>query len=292
MGKAYLARRDGDEPVSYWHPSLEPALAETLGIIVFQERVLRVAMDLAGFSGSQADLLRRSMSRKRSYEAMEDQRGAFLAGARERGVDETVADTVFTHLLGFASYGFCKSHAAAFAQTAYDTLWLRAHYPAEYYCGVLNNEPMGFYAPAQIVRDAQEHGVDYRDVAAWNGLANPSAIKEGQSLRVAPPAQPNVRVSPLDGAVVLDWGWDTAAVAATEGDDGSGFVFEGYNLYQLPSANASLAQGTRVGTYDLENGVATILGIDLDQESGVILDVPLQIGSDARPGERLDRVGR
>ncbi len=96
-----------------------------------------------------------------------------------------------------------------------------------------------------------------------------------------PPAAPSVRVAQLDGAIVLDWGWDPAAVAATEGDDGSGFVFEGYNLYQLPSSDASLAQAAKIATYDLENGVATILGIRLDPQSGVILDVPLQVGSDA-----------
>ena len=96
----------------------------------------------------------------------------------------------------------------------------------------------------------------------------------------SPPAGPDVRVSELDGRVLLDWSWNAEAIVQTEGDDGSGFLFEGYNLYQLPSAEAPLDQGTRLGTYDLENGVASILGIALDDESGVILEVPLQVGSD------------
>ena len=96
----------------------------------------------------------------------------------------------------------------------------------------------------------------------------------------SPPAGADVRVSELDGRVLLDWSWNEEAIAQTEGDDGSGFLFEGYNLYQLPSAEAPLAQGTRLATYDLENGVASILGIALDDESGVILEVPLQVGSD------------
>ena len=96
----------------------------------------------------------------------------------------------------------------------------------------------------------------------------------------SPPAGPDVRVTELEARVLLDWGWNDEAIRQTEGDDGSGFLFEGYNLYQLPSAEAPLAQGTRLATYDMENGVASILGIDLDDESGVILEVPLQVGSD------------
>ena len=159
MAKAYMNRRDGDEPVAYWHPSLEPVLEETLGIIVFQEQVLRTAMAIAGFTGAQADGLRRSMSRKRSLEAMEKWRAQFVAGAGEREIDPAVANFVFDHLLGFASYGFCKSHAAAFAKITYVTAWLKCHHPAAFYCGVLNNQPMGFYSVEVVLEDAKRHGV-------------------------------------------------------------------------------------------------------------------------------------
>jgi error-prone DNA polymerase len=159
MAKAYLARRDGEQPVSYWHPSLEPVLAETLGIIVFQEQVLRVAMAIAGFTGAQADGLRRAMSRKRSLQAMEAWREQFLEGARQRNVDPATANMVFDNLLGFASYGFCKSHAAAFAQLTYVTVWLKCHYPAPFFCALLNAQPMGFYSVEVVVEDAKRHGI-------------------------------------------------------------------------------------------------------------------------------------
>ncbi len=159
MTRAYLARRDGDEPVRYWHPSLEPILAETLGVLVFQEQVLRVAMAIAGFDGAQADGLRRAMGRKRSHQAMERWRSDFVAGAAIRGIDAATAHDIFDKLMGFASYGFCKSHAAAFARLSYVTAWLKWHYPAEFYCGLLNAQPMGFYSIAVIVEDARRHGI-------------------------------------------------------------------------------------------------------------------------------------
>jgi len=159
MVHPFFRRRQGLEPVQYMHPMLEPILAETLGIVVFQEQVIRVAMTMGGFSAGEADLLRRAMSRHRAEEEMARFRERFVRGAVAQGVAESVADTMFTQLSGFASYGFCKSHAAAFGKTAYDTVWLRAHYPAAWYCGVLNNEPMGFYAPRVVVSDARRHGV-------------------------------------------------------------------------------------------------------------------------------------
>src|SRR5581483_6504123 len=140
----YIARRMGREPVSYDHPSLEPVLKETLGVILFQEQVLQVAMAIAGFTAGQADSLRRAMSRKRSHEAMAELWPQFRAGAAARGVDETTARTVFEKLLGFAAFGFPKSHSAAFALLAYESAWLKLHYPAPFYCALFNNQPMGF----------------------------------------------------------------------------------------------------------------------------------------------------
>jgi error-prone DNA polymerase len=159
MVHPFLRRRQGTEPVSYLHPLLEPILAETLGVVIFQEQVIRIAMRMGQFSAGEADMLRRAMSRHRSEEQMEGFRRRFVAGALAQGVPRETAEEVFGKLAGFASFGFCKSHAAAFAQLAYETLYLRAHYPAEYYCALLNNQPMGFYPPRVLVGDARRRGV-------------------------------------------------------------------------------------------------------------------------------------
>lgn len=158
MVHPYLRRRRHEEAVTYFHSSLEPVLQETLGVILFQEQVLRVAMVIAGFSGAEADGLRRAMSRQRTPEEMARWQARFMAGAAQFGLLESEASEIFAKLAAFAGYGFCKSHAAAFAQTAYHTLYLRHYYPAEYYCGLLNARP-GYWGPDVIVGDARRHGV-------------------------------------------------------------------------------------------------------------------------------------
>jgi error-prone DNA polymerase len=142
------------------HPLLAEPLRETLGVVVFQDQVLEVAMALAGFSVGEAEGLRRAMSRKRSHAALEAYRGRFLEGAARNGVDEETADLVFDKLVGFSGFGFPKSHAAAFALLAYQSAWLRHYHPAEFLCALLNAQPMGFYPPATLVRDAQRRGVE------------------------------------------------------------------------------------------------------------------------------------
>lgn len=174
----FFQRRLGLQEVTYPHPLLEPILKETLGVVVFQEQVIRIAMAMGQFSAGEADMLRRAMSRHRSSEEMASFRDRFMAGALDQGVPAETASQVFTSLTGFASYGFCKSHAAAFAKTSYDTLYLRAHYPAEYYCALLNNQPMGFYAPRVLVGDARQHGVRTLPVHVNRSLAACS-IEEG-----------------------------------------------------------------------------------------------------------------
>ncbi len=159
MVHPFFRRRMGLEPVTYAHPMLKPILEETLGVIVFQEQAIRVAMVMGGFSPGEADLLRRAMSRHRSEEEMASFRERFVRGAMGQGVSRDIAERVFAQMAGFAAYGFCKSHAAAFAKTAYDTLYLRAHYPVEYACALLNNQPMGFYPPRVLIGDARRHGV-------------------------------------------------------------------------------------------------------------------------------------
>jgi error-prone DNA polymerase len=164
------------------HPLLYEALRETLGVIVFQDQVLEVATALAGFSIGEAEGLRRAMSRKRSLEAIEAFRGRFVEGSVERGVDGEVADAVFDKLVGFSGFGFPKSHAAAFGLLAYQSAWLRHHYPREFLCALLNAQPMGFYPPSSLVRDAQRRGVEVRPPDV-----NRSAAKcalEGSAVRV------------------------------------------------------------------------------------------------------------
>jgi error-prone DNA polymerase len=142
------------------HPLLAEPLRETLGVVVFQDQVLEVAMALAGFSVGEAEALRRAMSRKRSEAAIEALRGRFLEGALRNGVDEATANLVYDKLAAFSGFGFPKSHAAAFALLAYQSAWLRRTYPAEFLCALLNAQPMGFYPPASLVRDGQRRGVE------------------------------------------------------------------------------------------------------------------------------------
>ena len=141
------------------HALLAEPLRETLGVVVFQDQVLEVAMALAGFTVGEAEALRRAMSRKRSEEAIEALRPRFVEGALANGVAEELANRVYDKLVGFSGFGFPQSHSAAFALLAYQSAWLRHHYPAEFLCALLNAQPMGFYPPASLVRDGQRRGV-------------------------------------------------------------------------------------------------------------------------------------
>ena len=166
----------------YDHPLLEEPLRETLGVVVFQEQVLGVATALAGFSVGEAEGLRRAMSRKRSREAVEAFHGRFVEGAIGRGVDRETAEAVFQKLNGFAAFGFPKSHAAAFGLLAYQSAWLRHHYPREFLCALLNAQPMGFYPPSSLVRDAQRRGVEVRPPHV--NLSAAKCALEGEAVRV------------------------------------------------------------------------------------------------------------
>jgi error-prone DNA polymerase len=152
-------QRKGATDYEVDHPYLKEVLRDTLGVVLFQDQVMQVAKELAGFTDGQADGLRRAMSRRRSAEAMQGFREEFLNGAAMRGVDEATATKVFDKLVGFSEFGFPKSHAAAFAVLAFQSAWLRFHYPAEYLCALFNNQPMGFYAPHVLVGDGRRHGV-------------------------------------------------------------------------------------------------------------------------------------
>lgn len=164
MVHPYLRRRNGLEPVTYAHPLLEPILKRTLGVPLFQEQLLRMAMTVGGFSGGEAEELRRAMGFKRSEQKMKPIEARLRAGMKERGITGKTADGVVRSIVSFALYGFPESHAASFALIAYASAWLKTHYPAAFTCALLNNQPMGFYHPSTLVKDAQRHGVRFRAV--------------------------------------------------------------------------------------------------------------------------------
>ncbi|MDE0894836.1 MAG: error-prone DNA polymerase, partial [Acidimicrobiales bacterium] len=158
----YIRRRNGQEEVTYLHPSCEDALAGTLGIPLFQEQLMRLSMDVAGFTAGEADRLRQAMGSKRSHARMEALQQRFLDGAGERGVPSDVAGQVWQKLAAFADYGFPESHAVSFAHLVYASSWLKFHHPAAFCAGLLNAQPMGFYSPHTLVQDARRHGVEVR----------------------------------------------------------------------------------------------------------------------------------
>ena len=155
----FIRRRHGREPVVVPHPAMERILRRTYGVIVYQEQVIEVAAAVAGFSLAEADLLRRTMTHERSMEEMDAIGRNFVEKAMARGATQEVADEVFRQLRGFAAYGFNKAHAACFAIVCNASAWLKAHYPAEFYAGILNNQPMGFYSPRVVLNDARRFGL-------------------------------------------------------------------------------------------------------------------------------------
>ena len=155
----YIRRKQGREVVTYAHPLLEPILRDTLGVILYQEQIIEIAMHVAGMKPGRADGFRRAMTRHLNRIEMSSLEDEFISGCRGNGVPREVADQLFSAVQGFAVYGFCRSHAAAFARTSYETAWLKLHHPVEFACGLLNNQPMGFYHPSVLVEDFKRHGL-------------------------------------------------------------------------------------------------------------------------------------
>jgi DNA polymerase III alpha subunit len=156
----YLRRKQGLEPVTYLHPSLEPALRDSMGVILYQEQVMRIAIEVAGFSPADSDGFRRAMGTWRSSREMEKLHRQFVEGClRQPGMTDEMAEELFRQVAAFASFGFAKSHAAAFARTAYESAFLKLFYPAQFLTGLINAQPMGFYPVEVLVNDAKRHGV-------------------------------------------------------------------------------------------------------------------------------------
>ncbi|MFC3166612.1 error-prone DNA polymerase [Paracoccus fontiphilus] len=189
MVHPYLRRREGLEPVEYPTPELEKVLGKTLGVPLFQEQAMRVAIECAGFTPGEADMLRKSMATFKFTGGVSAFKDKLVTGMVARGYDPDFAERTFRQLEGFGSYGFPESHAASFALVAYASAWLKCWHPDAFCAALLNSQPMGFYAPAQIVRDAQEHGVEIRPVCVnasrWDCTLEPTGRPEDEGSRFA-----------------------------------------------------------------------------------------------------------
>src|SRR6266508_3772513 len=179
----YIRRRNGTEPVTYLHPLLQRSLAKTLGVPLFQEQLMQMAVDVAGFSAAEADQLRQAMSAKRSAERMERLRARLYAGMAERGISGRTADEIYARLAAFADFGFPESHSVSFAYLVYASAWLKLHYPAAFLAALLNAQPMGFYAPSTLVADARRHGVEVRGPDV-NASAAEATLEPGPAVRL------------------------------------------------------------------------------------------------------------
>jgi len=179
MVHPYIRRRRGREPVTYPHPSLEPILRRTLGVPLFQEQLLKMAMVTAGFTATEAEELRRAFGFKRSERLMAEVEAKLRAGMARQGIHGAAAEEIVHAITAFALYGFPESHASSFALLAYGSAYLRVHHPAAFYASLLNNQPMGFYHPATIVKDAQRHGLRILPIdvtrSAWLCTIEPAA---------------------------------------------------------------------------------------------------------------------
>jgi DNA-directed DNA polymerase III PolC len=187
MVHPYIRRRNGEEAVSFPSDALGRVLGKTLGVPLFQEQAMQIAIIGAGFTPEEADRLRRSLATFKKHGNVSEFRARFLRGMAQNGYDMDFAERCFSQIEGFGSYGFPESHAASFALLVYASAWIKCHHPAIFACALLNSQPMGFYAPAQIVRDAREHGVTVRPVcvnaSCWDNTVEPDG-RGGLALRL------------------------------------------------------------------------------------------------------------
>ena len=181
----YIRRRNGLDPVVYDHPSMESALRKTLGVPLFQEQLMQLAVDCAGFSGAEADQLRRAMGSKRSTERMQRLRGRFFDGMRGlHGADDEVIDRVYEKLEAFANFGFPESHSLSFASLVFYSSWFKLHHPAAFCAALLRAQPMGFYSPQSLVADARRHGVTVHGPCVAASLVHATLENSGTEVRL------------------------------------------------------------------------------------------------------------
>jgi error-prone DNA polymerase len=193
MVHPYLKRRQGLEPAHYPKPEIRAALERTLGVPIFQEQVMQVAILAAGFTPGEADQLRRAMAAWKRKGGLETYYQRIVGGMLERGYELEFAEAIFNQIQGFGEYGFPESHAASFALLAYASAWIKRHEPAAFLCALLNSQPMGFYSPSQLVQDARRHGIEVRPVdiaiSGWE-----STLEELDDTRARRTVQPAVRL--------------------------------------------------------------------------------------------------
>ncbi|MEJ7801590.1 MAG: error-prone DNA polymerase, partial [Ilumatobacter sp.] len=180
----YIRRRNGQEPVTYLHPLLENSLGKTLGVPLFQEQLMQMAIDVAGFSPAESDELRQAMGSKRSAARMENLRERLYAGMAERGITGMIAEELYAKMKAFANYGFPESHSVSFAYLVYASSWIKFHEPAAFCAALLNAQPMGFWSPHTLVQDARRHGVPVRTPDLNASLAGATLEDDGTSVRL------------------------------------------------------------------------------------------------------------
>ncbi|HWC86993.1 MAG TPA: PHP domain-containing protein [Solirubrobacteraceae bacterium] len=292
-------RADPDFEVPYLHPSLEPALRETLGTIIFQDQVLEVAIAFAGFTPGEAEGLRRAMSRKRSDAAIRAHHDRFIAGAqRTHGVDEATAEEVFAMIKGFSGFGFPKAHGAAFGLLAYQSTWLRVHYGPELLCSLMNEQPMGFYPPDALVHEAQRRGIEVlppdvnesgvecdidSDGRVRIGLGYVRGVRRQEVDEIVAARQAGGRFQRLSALAsragagassleLLAWSGACDSLAAREGEEGRSAAVVGRSAAQERSRRAAGA-ARRIALWQL--GVATPgVGVAGGTQLALPLDLP------------------
>ena len=247
MVHPYINRRLGREPVTYPHPSLEPILKRTLGVPLFQEQLLRMAMVAAGFTGGEAEELRRAMGFKRSAGRMEEIERKLRSGLAANGIHGEAAGQIVRSITSFALYGFPESHAASFALLAYASCYLKAHYPAAFYTALLNCQPMGFYSPAVLVKDAQRHGIRVRPIDVQESgvrceIETQSRDRKG-AVSCAGAPHPSVATLPLSvAASPREGAAGVRKTGSTEGDE----VPAGRSAQPFNGSTAQRKNGTTI----------------------------------------------
>ena len=239
MVHPYLNRRQGKEPVSYPSKALEQALGRTLGVPVFQEQVMQVAMLAAGFTAGEADQLRRAMAAWKRKVGLQQYHARIVDGMTSRGYERSFAEAIFEQIKGFSEYGFPESHAASFALLVYASCWIKCHHPAEFLAAMLNSQPLGFYSPSQLVQDAKRHGVEVRRVdvmhSDWDctleGLPHPPAVRLGLRLVSGLKLESGQRIVAARSGAPFDSAEDLARRAR----------LEQHEMTQLASADALMS---------------------------------------------------
>jgi len=279
MVHPFLRRRAGREAVTYPHAKLEPILRRTLGVPLFQEQGMKIAVAAAGFSAGEADELRRAMGHKRSRERMAALSERLVTGMVRNGIDEGAAQRILAQLSAFADYGFPESHAASFARLVWVSAWLRRHHPAAYLCAMLNAQPMGFYPSAVLISDAQRHGVVVRGVdvlrSAWGGSLEPLGGRGSGSVEGKGRGGAHCASAPLGSEALRE-----PPHAPPSGDLGSaprGFVQSGETGSDAPRSSVRgvvameiwAGRDARDAGFAVRLGLGSVRGMGDSREAGV-----------------------